>query len=147
VGFDPACPDEGGAIPALRKAPLLSLKRKAVKPLKTNNLAKSSFGAHNDFNGLQPAMRNRSFRQAKDSFRFGGFWALSRPEPNRRQSALRESGIVIAGARRRSRPEAAGRRLIPGLLRRSLFGRASAFPRSLKVYEPRKSCAKAQLSH
>src|ERR1700722_11868611 len=41
-------------------------------------------------------MRNRSFRQAKDSFRFGGFWALSRLEPNRRQSALREGGIVIA---------------------------------------------------
>ena len=56
----------------------------AVKPLKTNNHAKCCFGAHNDFNDLRPALRNVSFRQAKDSFRFCGFWAAQGAKRNAR---------------------------------------------------------------
>src|SRR5580704_8546613 len=56
----------------------------AVKPLKTNNHAKCCFGDHNDFNDLRPALRNVSFRQAKDSFRFCGFWAAQGAKRNAR---------------------------------------------------------------
>jgi hypothetical protein len=54
-------------------------KRKG-KLLKTNDLAKRRDFAGNDSNDLRPGMRNRLFRHAKDSFRFRGFWASSRPE-------------------------------------------------------------------
>jgi hypothetical protein len=53
---------------------------KPVKLLKTNDLAKRRDFAANDSNDLRPAMRNLSFRQAKDSVRFRRLWASSRPE-------------------------------------------------------------------
>ena len=53
---------------------------KPVKLLKTNDLAKRRDFAGNDSNDLRPAMRNLSFRHAKDSVRFRGLWASSRPE-------------------------------------------------------------------
>jgi hypothetical protein len=52
---------------------------KAVKCLKTNNSAKSLIRrAINDFNHLRPAMRNVSFRIARDSFRFSVFLTVRR---------------------------------------------------------------------
>jgi hypothetical protein len=59
---------------------------KAVKLLKTNDLAKRRGFAGNDSNDLRPGLRNRSFRHAKDSFRFRGFWASSRPEAQSRST-------------------------------------------------------------
>jgi hypothetical protein len=53
---------------------------KPVKLLKTNDLAKRRDFAGNDSNDLRPAMRNLSFRHAKDSVRFRRLWASSRPE-------------------------------------------------------------------
>ena len=56
---------------------------KPVKLLKTNDLAKRRDFAGNDSNNLRPAMRNLSFRLAKDSVRFRGFWASLSPKRNR----------------------------------------------------------------
>ena len=53
---------------------------KPVKLLKTNDLAKRRDFAGNDSNDLRPAMRNLSFRHAKDSIRFRGVLGSSRPE-------------------------------------------------------------------
>jgi len=64
------------------------------------------FGTTNDLNGLRPAMRNASFRLAKDSFRFRCFWASSTPETKRR----REPHASRRGAKHRvskEDPEAA----------------------------------------
>jgi len=61
---------------------------------------------------------------------------------NGRQSALREGGIAIARSVA-TKQEAVGRRMIPGLLRRSPVGGTSAFRRSLKVFEPKKVARKS----
>jgi hypothetical protein len=54
--------------------------KRPVKLLKTNDLAKRRNFAANDSNPLRPAMRNLSFRHAKDSIRFRGVLGSSRPE-------------------------------------------------------------------
>ena len=72
---------------------------KAVKLLKTNDLAKRRDFAGNDSNDLRPAVRNLSFRHAKDSVRFRGFWASSRPEAQSPcdHSILRLRLQIVAG--------------------------------------------------
>jgi hypothetical protein len=65
---------------------------KAVKSLKTNTSTKCLDFAPNDLNDLRPALRNRSFRSAKDSLRFPGFSASSGPK--------RVSREIVGGFRR-----------------------------------------------
>jgi hypothetical protein len=72
---------------------------KPVKLLKTNDLAKRRNFAANDSNDLRPAMRNLSFRHAKDSVRFRGVLGSSRPEAQspRPFQSLRLRLQIIAG--------------------------------------------------
>jgi hypothetical protein len=72
---------------------------KPVKLLKTNDLAKRRDFAANDSNDLRPAVRNLSFRHAKDSVRFAGFGLRRDPKRNRPRpfQSLRLCLQIVAG--------------------------------------------------
>jgi hypothetical protein len=84
----------------------------ALNPLKTNDPAKSSFAADNDFNDLRPAMRNPSFRSAKRFLSLSLFFASSTPE-TKRPTCLRgvDGGDDLAGAERVTRRRKEGAQL------------------------------------
>jgi hypothetical protein len=119
---EPRCPSRSA--PKASPAPQIALfgsrermrrqarNKNAVNPLKTNNLAKSLISRPNDLNDLRSSSRNRSFRLAKDSFRFRCFWASSTPETQRAPpGACRrraEAGTPRSGSRI-GRLEARGR--------------------------------------
>ena len=64
-------------------APRRGETKRAVNPLKTNDLAKSSISHSNDINGLRPASRNLSFRLREEFLSLSLFCALSTPETQR----------------------------------------------------------------
>lgn len=91
--------------------------KKAVKPLKTNSLAKSMISRPNDFNNLRPPARNRSFRFAKQFVSLSLFFAFvdasacrrrgrsgnARPKIGRRlpTRAARTAALQKSGARKK----------------------------------------------
>jgi hypothetical protein len=88
---------------------------KPVKLLKTNDLAKRSNFVGNDSNDLRPAVRNLSFRHAKDSIRFRGFWARRGPKRNRPRpfQSLRLRLEIVAGLKSRTAKSCANEVLRP----------------------------------
>jgi hypothetical protein len=66
--------------------------KRAANALKTNDLAKWLISPPNDFNGLQPLLRNRSFRLRNEAFRFCRFWprpgSTRNDRPRLRSAAL-----------------------------------------------------------
>ena len=70
--------------------------------MKRNNPAKLLRFAGNDSNDLRPASRNRSFRSAKNSFRFRCFWASPTPETQRPAAFCVSSPTRAALARARA---------------------------------------------
>ena len=79
--------------------------KKAVNPLKTNNLAKSVSSRPNDFNTLRPPARNLSFRNAKQFLSFSLIWAFVDASAGQRRG---RSGNARPGFARRPRPAPPG---------------------------------------
>jgi hypothetical protein len=74
--------------------------QKAVKPLKTNNPAKCSISCPNDLKDLRPALRNRPFRLAKDSFRFRSFLGVVEAQDAMAARSTAAWGFFEAASRR-----------------------------------------------
>jgi hypothetical protein len=73
---------------------------KAVKSLKKPIPRNASISRPNDLKGLRPVARNRSFRLAKDCFRFRRFSASWRPKRISREIDGRDEALAVNGRER-----------------------------------------------